>query len=60
MDKHLIPRAREGVLLTLIGKSWKTHPDILPNFQSLGHELDRFPWMSVPEIVLAHAPKNGQ
>ena len=58
MDKYLIPRAREGVLLTLVAESRKTHPDLFPNFQSLGHELDRFLWMSFPEIILA--PKIGQ
>ena len=27
--------------LTLIGKSWKTHPEIFPKFQFPGHELNR-------------------
>ena len=26
--------------LTLIGKSWKTHPENFPKFQFPGHELD--------------------
>ena len=28
--------------LTLISKSWKTHPKIFPKFQFSGHELNRF------------------
>ena len=33
---------RKSLPLTLVGKSWKTHPQIPQNFSILGHELDRF------------------
>ena len=46
-------------LLTLIGKSWKTHPEFFPKFQFRGHEVDRITGKLVQKsaCVMTHVPK---
>ena len=35
------PEYKPLLVLTLIGKSWKTHPEYFPKFQFTGHEPRR-------------------
>ena len=77
MEKYL-PKKYKGlsklsISLTLIGKFWKTHPEIFPNFQFSGawaglisgklihKNLMTFSfckiWMNFPDIGLCHAPE---